>query len=174
MCYMPNLLNIPTNTGKGRGILTIYILHSLKKKPKSGYDLLTEIKEKTAGSWTPSKGTIYPLLKHLEEEALIKVKSVDKRSKHIFEITSEGKKSLKDIKKHGKKMEEKFVQFRKILAEVMGEKDTRVVDLLFEIRTISCSVEKAKRNDVIKILDNCLDKLKKIPNLKTNNGGEIQ
>ena len=162
---MPNLFNIQS-AGKGRGLLTVYILHSLNKKPRSGYELLAEIKEKTQGNWTPSKGTIYPLLKHLEEENLIKTKSVDKRAKHIFEITSEGKKSLKDIKKHGKKMEEKFVQSRKLMAEVMGREDTDIADKLFEIRAIICSIKKSERNEAIKILDNCLGKLKKI-------GGEI-
>ena len=48
---MTNLLNIPIKTDKHRGILSIYILHSLKKKPKSGYELLAEIKEKTEGTW---------------------------------------------------------------------------------------------------------------------------
>ena len=162
---MPNLFNIQS-AGKGRGLLTVYILHSLNKKPRSGYELLAEIKEKTQGNWTPSKGTIYPLLKHLEEENLIKTKSVDKRAKHIFEITSEGKKSLKDIKKHGKKMEEKFVQSRKLMAEVKGREDTDIADKLFEIRAIICSIKKSERNEAIKILDNCLGKLKKI-------GGEI-
>ncbi len=169
---MPNLFNIQS-AGKGRGLLTVYILHSLKKKPKSGYDLLAEIKEKTQGSWTPSKGTVYPLLKHLQEEDLIKIKSIDRRSKHIFEITSEGKKALKDIKKHGKKMEEKFVQSRKLIAEVMGKEDTEVIDKLFEIREIACSIKKPERNNVIKILDNCLGELEKIPSSKIKYGGEI-
>ena len=162
---MPNLFNIQS-AGRGRGLLTAYMLHSLKLKPKSGYDLLMEIREKTQGNWTPSKGTIYPLLKHLQEESLIKTKSVDKRSKHIFEITSDGKKLLKDIKKHGKKMEEKFIQSRKLMAEVMGGSDTEIADKLFEIRDIMCSIKKSERNEAIKILDNCLGKLKKI-------GGEI-
>jgi len=166
---MPNLFNIQS-AGKGRGLLTVYILHSLNKKPKSGYELLAEVKEKTQGNWTPSKGTIYPLLKHLEEENLIKTKSVDRRAKHIFEITTEGKKSLKDIKKHGKKMEEKFVQSRKLMAEVMGKEDTEVIDRLFEIRVAACSIKKPERNDVIEILDNCLCELKKISSLKAKIG----
>ena len=168
---MPNLFNIQSE-GRGRGLLTAYMLHSLKVKPKSGYEILTEIKEKTHGNWTPSKGTVYPLLKHLEEENLIKTKSVDKRSKHIFEITSDGKNLLKDIKKHGKKMEEKFVQSRKLMAEVMGKNDTDIADKLFEIRDTVCSIKKSERDEAIKILDNCLGKLKKIS--KTKNKGEIK
>ena len=47
---MANLLNIPTKVGKQRGILSIYLLHSIKNNPKSGYELLSEIKGKTDGS----------------------------------------------------------------------------------------------------------------------------
>ncbi len=169
---MPNLFNIQSE-GRGRGLLTAYMLHSLKLKPKSGYELLAEIREKTQGNWTPSKGTIYPLLKHLKEENLIKTKSVDKRSKHTFEITSEGKKLLRNIKKHGKKMEEKIVQFRKLMAEVMGRDDTDIADRLFEIRDVIINLKKSERNEAIKILDSCLGELNKISNSKTKNRGEI-
>jgi len=44
---MSNILNFETHNGQQKGILTIYLLCSLKKKPKSGYELISEIKEKT-------------------------------------------------------------------------------------------------------------------------------
>ena len=159
---MPNLLNIPIKTEKHRGILSIYILHSLKKKPKSGYELLAEIKEKTEGTWIPSKGTIYPLLQHLEKEGLIKIKSVEKRSKNIFEITDEGKKSLISIKKHGKQMEKTFMQFRNLMSEIISPKEADLSNLIFEIRLTSMSADKGKKDEVFKILKHCLNNLKKI------------
>jgi len=159
---MSNLLNIPIKTEKHRGILSIYILHSLKKKPKSGYELLAEIKEKTEGTWIPSKGTIYPLLKHLETEGLIKIKSVEKRSKNIFEITTEGKKSLISIKKHGKQMEKTFVQFRNLMSEIISPKEADLSNLIFEIRLTSMSKAKGKKDEVSTILKHCLTNLKKI------------
>ena len=161
--YMANIFNITTKTGKNRGILSIYILHSLKIKPKSGYEILSEIKEKTEGSWIPSKGTIYPLLKHLEKENLIRIKSVDKRSKNIFEITPEGKKILTNIKKHSKQMEEKFIQFRNLINEVVVQKNKEMNNLLFEIGSSSYSyIKKGKKELVIKILKRCASDLKKI------------
>ncbi len=159
---MSNLLNIPIKSEKHRGILPLYILHSLKKKPKSGYELLAEIKEKTEGTWIPSKGTIYPLLKHLEKEGLIKIKSVEKRSKNIFEITTEGKKSFTSIKKHGKQMEKTFVQFRNLMSEIISPKETEIVNLIFDIRITSISQIKKNKGEVIKILETCLLNLKKI------------
>ena len=73
---MPNIFSIETNDSKPKGILSLYILHSLKQEPKTGYELITETKEKTNGTWIPSKGMISPLLKHLKEENLITIKRI--------------------------------------------------------------------------------------------------
>jgi len=159
---MTNLLNIQSKAGKQRGILSIYLLHSLKKKPKSGYEVLSEIKKKTDGVWTPSKGTVYPLLKHLEEEGLIKVERVDKRSKHIFGVTIEGKKVLSNVKKHGRQMEVKFIQYRNLISEIIYPKETEIIKLLFDIRMASISQIEKNKEEVMKILETCLINLKKI------------
>ncbi len=159
---MSNIFNIQTKGGKQHGILSLYILHSLKKQPKTGYDLIAEIKEKTEGSWIPSKGTIYPLLKHLKEENLISIKQIGKRSKQIFMITDEGKKRLTSVKKHGRQMEENFLKFRKLITEIGSWKKSGINDLMFDIRMISVSKSKTKNDEVKNILKNCLNGLKKI------------
>ena len=159
---MSNIFNIQTKGGKQHGILSLYILHSLKKQPKTGYDLIAEIKEKTEGAWIPSKGTIYPLLKHLKEENLISIKQIGKRSKQIFMIIDEGKKRSSSAKKHGRQMEENFLKFRKLITEIGEWKNSGINDLMFDIRMISVSKSKTKNDEVKNILKNCLNDLKKI------------
>lgn len=159
---MSKIFNIDSKSGKQRGILSIYTLHSIKNQPKTGYDLIVEIKEKTEGTWIPSKGTIYPILKHLEEENLISVKEIGLRSKKIFMITNEGKKTLSDVKKHGRQMEENFLKFRKLISEIGEFKNEEIVDLMYNIRLLSISKSKMKNDEVKNILDNCVNDLKKI------------
>ena len=159
---MSNIFNIETKSGKQHGILSLYILHSLKKNPKTGYDLIAEIKEKTEGAWIPSKGTIYPLLKHLKEENLISIKQIGARSKQIFMITDEGKKTLSNAKKHGRQMEENFLKFRKLISEIGEFKNEEIVELMFNIRMISVSKSKIKNDEVRNILEKCVNDLKKI------------
>lgn len=159
---MSNIFNIQTKGGKQQGILSIYILHSVKKQPKTGYDLIAEIKEKTEGAWVPSKGTIYPLLKHLKEGNLISIKQIGKRSKQIFMITDEGKKRLSSAKKHGRQVEENFLKFRKLITEIGELEKSWINDLMFDIRMISVSKSKIKNDEVKNILENCLGDLKKI------------
>ena len=159
---MSNIFNIQTKGGKQQGILSIYILHSLKKQPKTGYDLIAEINEKTEGTWIPSKGTIYPLLKHLKEENLISIEQIGKRSKQIFMITNEGKKRLSSAKKHRRQIEENFLKFRKLITEIGEWNKSGINELMFTIRMISVSKSKIKNDEVKNILENCLSNLKKI------------
>jgi DNA-binding PadR family transcriptional regulator len=159
---MSNIFNIQTKSGKQHGILSLYILHSIKKKPKTGYDLIAEIKEKTKGTWIPSKGTVYPLLKHLKEEDLVSIKKIGKRSKQILMINDKGKKRLSSAKKHGRQMEENFLKFRKLIDEIVEWTNSEINDLIFDIRLISISKSKIKNDEVRNILKNCLKEIKKI------------
>jgi len=159
---MSNIFNIETKSGRQHGILSIYILHSLKKQPKTGYDLIAEITDKTEGTWIPSKGTIYPLLKHLKEENLISIKQIGERSKQILMITNEGKKILSNAKKHGRQMEENFLKFRKLISEIGEFKNEKIIELMYNIRIISVSKSKIKNDEVRNILENCVNDLKKI------------
>ena len=159
---MNGILNFAGKGGKQRGILAIYILHSLKKKPKSGYDILAEINEKTQGTWIPSKGTVYPLLKNLKEEGLIKVCETGDRAKNIFKITAEGKKVLLNVHKHKKEWKEKFLQFKNLISSILGEENVDISNIIFEIGEISIASSAEKKDEVIKIVKRCLYDLKKI------------
>jgi DNA-binding PadR family transcriptional regulator len=159
---MAEIFSFTEKGEKSRGILTFYILHSLKEKPKSGYEILAEITEKTQGTWTPSKGTLYPLLKSLEEEGLIKLSRIEKRSKNIYRLTITGRRVLFVIKDKRKEVSEKFFQFRNLLGDIITEENINITALIFEIRLASMSAEKTKKDEVVNVLEQCLSKLKKI------------
>lgn len=55
----------------GRGDLRQVTLVLLADEPMHGYQLISEIGERTEGAWTPSPGGIYPNLSLLEDEGLI-------------------------------------------------------------------------------------------------------
>jgi DNA-binding PadR family transcriptional regulator len=157
---MSSILNFDTHNGQQKGILTMYLLCSIKKKPKSGYELISEIKEKTEGTWVPSKGTIYPLLKQLEKGDLIKIKTKDKRAKNIFEITLKGKKMILITKKQGENMMKKFMKFRNLIIDVI-EEDNEAVSTMMQIQNTVFMLAKEKKYEVIKILQRCVSDLQK-------------
>ncbi len=157
---MSNILNFETNSGQQKGILTMYLLYSLQKKPKSGYEILSEIKEKTEGTWVPSKGTIYPLLRQLEKGGLIEIKTTEKRSKNIFKITPKGKKMILNTKKQGESMMKKFMKFRNLIIDMI-EEDGEVLSIMMQMQNSVFMSNKGKKNEVIKILRRCASELQK-------------
>jgi len=73
--------------------LKIIVLKKLEKENLSGYDLIKKIHSET-GSWKPSFGSMYPLLKELNKNKLVTFKVLNR--KKLYSITSSGKKALND------------------------------------------------------------------------------
>lgn len=71
--------------------LKIIVLKKLDEESLSGYDLIKRIYAET-GSWKPSFGSMYPLLKELNENKLVIFKVVNR--KKVYSITPLGKKAL--------------------------------------------------------------------------------
>ena len=52
------------------------ILALLDDRPMHGYEMITELDERTGGRWRPSAGSIYPTLQLLEDEGLVTAEEV--------------------------------------------------------------------------------------------------
>lgn len=157
---MIGLWKFSDEKGKKVGLITIYILYTLKKNPKSGYEILSEIKQKCGNKWSPSKGTLYPLLKQLEKEQLIRIKKVGSRSKNIFEISTNGEKLLSSMRKEKQRLRERFSHFRNLFADILGKEKMDILGLILEIKEVSLT--KTKKDEVKKILKNSLSELRRV------------
>ena len=54
-----------------------------------GYEMIKEIEARSEGAWTPSAGSIYPMLQLLEDEGLIRGEETD--GKRRFSLTDAGR-----------------------------------------------------------------------------------
>jgi DNA-binding PadR family transcriptional regulator len=54
-----------------------------------GYEMIKEIEARSDGAWTPSAGSIYPMLQLLEDEGLIRGEDSD--GKRRFSLTETGR-----------------------------------------------------------------------------------
>jgi len=158
MEYNPILIKKKKETG----IVSLFVLNSLNKSPKSGYDLISELREFTKGAWVPSKGTMYPVLKKMEQDSLIIVKTVEKRSRKIFAITSYGKKYLKKIKGLRNESMLHIVQFRKIFAEIFKENCRFYMDELLEINDLANEIGSEQKEKVCYILKRGITDMRKL------------
>ncbi|HJQ45478.1 MAG TPA: PadR family transcriptional regulator [Amycolatopsis sp.] len=65
------------------------ILALLAEQPRHGYEIISEIGQRSGGLWRPSPGSVYPTLQLLADEGL--VTSRDEGGKKLFELTDEGR-----------------------------------------------------------------------------------
>lgn len=79
-----------------KGVLEMLVLETVCRKQTYGYELLTSLRERSAGLFTLKEGTLYPILYRLEDEGMI-VSSWSKGEgrtapKKMYSATEEGQK----------------------------------------------------------------------------------
>jgi DNA-binding PadR family transcriptional regulator len=78
-----------------RGDIRAAILTLLAERPMHGYEMIQEIKERSAELWKPSPGSVYPTLQLLADEGLI----IDEGSgsRRLYALTEEGRAAAEKI-----------------------------------------------------------------------------
>ncbi len=76
-----------------RGHLNMIILELIKERPRHGYDVIKAIEEKFHGLYSPSAGSVYPILQELEDQDF--VTSSAESGKKIYSISKQGERELK-------------------------------------------------------------------------------
>ena len=72
-----------------RGDVRAAILDVLSAEPMNGYQVISQIAERTRGAWKPSPGSVYPTISQLEDEGLIE--SDEERGRRTLRLTDEGR-----------------------------------------------------------------------------------
>jgi len=75
----------PTRRGEVRSA----ILALLAETPMHGYQIITELSERSGGDWRPSAGSVYPTLQQLTDEGLVRDQERDGR--RVYELTESGR-----------------------------------------------------------------------------------
>lgn len=71
-----------------RAFLKYIVLKIIKDKPTHGYDIIKTVELRSNGRWTPSAGSIYPILEKLESKGFIQSEGVERRK--VYTITPKG------------------------------------------------------------------------------------
>lgn len=159
---MKNLWKFSLEHGKERGFLTLIILHSLDREPKSGYSLLKEIGQRTHGSWIPNKGALYPVLKSLEAEGQIKVTETGKRSKKVYSLTRAGEETLAGLKGRKGESEERVAFFKNMHLEIFGDENVSLINLLMDVRFYAENLPAEKKERAKEILKSAFAMIKQL------------
>jgi DNA-binding PadR family transcriptional regulator len=84
----------PRGPKAGRGDVRAAILALLREGPRNGYQIMSEIEERSDGAWRPSPGAVYPALSQLADEGLIEAE--ESGGKRTFRLTDEGRQYVQD------------------------------------------------------------------------------
>ena len=79
--------------GRG-GDVRAAVLLLLDDAPRHGYQLIQDIAERSSGVWTPSPGSVYPVLQQLEDEGLITIERIEGRN--TATLTADGQTYVED------------------------------------------------------------------------------
>lgn len=83
-----------------KGMLSVWIIYLLKKKPMTGYDMLNEIASITGDTWHPTTGSLYPALHKMKRSGFVLSKKTGNRGKIKYTLTKDGEKIYSDMKEH--------------------------------------------------------------------------
>lgn len=68
------------------------ILDALRDGPKRGYETIKVLEERSAGSYVPSPGTVYPTLQYLEDQGFVRAK--EEAERRVYQLTEAGQAEL--------------------------------------------------------------------------------
>lgn len=77
-----------------KGNLQFVILKMLQNESKHGYQIIKDLEEEFKGFYSPSPGSVYPILQMLEDREFVSISKEGK--KKIYTITEEGKQFLEE------------------------------------------------------------------------------
>lgn len=79
-------------TRQRRGDVRLAVLTLLAEQPMHGYQIISELTERSQGVWRPSPGSVYPTLQQLEDEGLVTVAELDGR--RTYTLTDAGRQEV--------------------------------------------------------------------------------
>src|SRR5256884_7144423 len=109
-----------------KGLLRYYILHKIAQRPIHGYEIIQVIDSKTEGAWRPGAGSLYPILKKLVSEGLIKAEPEpsDEATRRVYHITPKGVESLGHAKEMFTNFQQRFGSLRRLFIELIDPENS--------------------------------------------------
>ncbi|WP_251391761.1 PadR family transcriptional regulator [Mediterraneibacter agrestimuris] len=85
-----------------KGVLDMLVLELLSKQEMYGYQIISELSERSGQRFILKEGTLYPILYRLEDDRLVESRWSETQGRRVprkyYAITEEGRASLVDIK----------------------------------------------------------------------------
>ncbi len=154
-----------------RGYLRYQVLMLLKEQELSGSDIASRMEQETKGRWRPSPGSLYPLLKDLEDRGFAEELPSTGGTKK-YRLTDLGQTFLNEETQIASQMRERlesgvlrFPPFFNLPDQLrfLPEAGRRILDSLFVlVAELSGNPDQAKATELEKLLKSTADKLDRL------------
>src|SRR5208283_4220318 len=128
------LVKVPKGFQTGPYEVMFYL--AMKDGPAYGYQLATRFRKMTGGHLKVSYGTIYPFLRRMERDGIIRSRKDNASGRVYYELIQRGIESqgrmTKKIRKSRKQWDEKLLGILSLHAEVFGRR--ALTDLLKQMK----------------------------------------
>jgi DNA-binding PadR family transcriptional regulator len=104
-----------------RSFLRYIVLKIIKDKPIHGYEIMKTIELLSKGKWTPSPGSIYPILESLESKGFVQNEEIDRRK--VYSITPAGIAALDQMTQEKLELLKEMSRLINIVIESADNKD---------------------------------------------------
>ncbi|MFP3846322.1 PadR family transcriptional regulator [Priestia filamentosa] len=109
-----------------KGNLQFVILKMLQNESKHGYQIIKDLEEEFKGFYSPSPGSVYPILQMLEDREFVSISKEGK--KKVYTITEEGKHYLEENVNEDE-FTQRLEQFRNMNFEALKAKRNELQEL---------------------------------------------
>ncbi len=143
-----------------RGGIKFAIMELLKDKPRHGYDIIRAMHDHSRGLYSPSAGSIYPVLQVLEDRDL--VTSGDEGGKRVYSLTQAGLAFLEENKQEAERHRDRWVAHLGPGGRAEGLSAMSDLQQAFEDMTRAVhatAVDAAKRKEIREVLESVAKKL---------------
>ncbi|MGA9141683.1 MAG: PadR family transcriptional regulator [Methanocella sp.] len=106
-----------------RIFLKFIVLKIISQKPTHGYEIIKTIGQRSEGRWTPSAGSIYPILEGLEMNGIIRSEEIER--KKVYSITAKGETALKSMTEKKRQLLQEMMQVVEVATGEPGGQEER-------------------------------------------------
>jgi DNA-binding PadR family transcriptional regulator len=99
-----------------RIFLKFIVLKIIRDSPTHGYDIIRQIAQRSDGRWTPSAGSIYPILESLETNGFIRSEEIER--KKVYAITPRGEMAFDRM---AEKKRQLLIEMTQVIDTATGE-----------------------------------------------------
>ncbi|MCJ1661321.1 PadR family transcriptional regulator [Staphylococcus sp. NRL 16/872] len=144
-----------------KGNLQFVILKMLEEESRHGYQIIKDLEERFKGFYSPSPGSVYPILQMLEDREFVSISK--EGNKKIYTITDEGKQFLEENVDQNE-FTQRLEKFKNVDFEQMKASREQLQEVFHGFMKASQSAmqDEEKKKELDALIEETKEKLEKI------------